>query len=187
MDPVTDGALIAADAGAGTADVAAAGNAVIDADMDDVLAIADGTELAKNLKGAKDLRTGRRYNVPTKIEIPVWVPDFKKGENFAMLVFASRNSGKSYFVKYMIVNYLRRLFDEFIFVSDSPDETEEYANIIHGITLEEWDSRILQKLEARYKRRIADGLRPENVCIIFDDKIGYKIKNQDSILQIFTR
>jgi len=123
----------------------------------------------------------------TSIKIPVFKPEFVKGKNFAMLVFASRNSGKSHFVKYMIINYFKELFDSFIFISDSPDEIEEYSEIIHGVTLRAWDETILQKIQARNEHLKAKGKRTANVCIIFDDKISNKIKNEDSLLQIFAR
>jgi hypothetical protein len=116
-------------------------------------------------------------------------PKFKKGHAFAMLIFASRNSGKSYLVRHFIRDYLKRINDIFIIVSDSPDTKRDYEPCMPEgtIYLNEMNYEIINDINKRNAELEKKGKNALNTIILFDDKIGNNVKNDQNLLQIFTR
>lgn len=118
-----------------------------------------------------------------------WRPKFKRGKCFAMLMFASRNSGKSYLIKHLVRDYLRDSYDVFIVVSDSPDTKQDFEPVFPAgtIFLTDMNYSIINDLAEKNKELAKKQQEPLNALIVFDDKIGKDTKNDDNLLQIFTR
>ena len=125
-----------------------------------------------------------------KIKLTKWRPKFKRGECFASLIFASRNSGKSYLIRSLLRNYLRELYDIFIIVSDSPDTKTDFSPVFGSkpaIFLNDMNYAILNKIQKTNEEREKKGKEKLFTLIIFDDKVGSNVKNDDQLLQLFTR
>ena len=117
-----------------------------------------------------------------------WNPKFVRGVPFAMLIFASRKSGKSHLTRYLLKYKLRDKFDSFIVFSQSITELNEYKEILPGdLFFDKFDPDMVFKLFDINSKRIADNLRPLEFLLIFDDQISTKQLYDDSLLQIFSR
>lgn len=130
---------------------------------------------------------------PSKLQLPKltkWVPKFKRGDYFSMIILASRNSGKSFLIKHLCRDYLRSKYDIFIVVSDSDDTETELGPVLPpGRTtfLDEMDYGILKAFKKNNTELRKSGKEPLSMLIIFDDKISIKQANDDDLLQRFTR
>lgn len=122
-------------------------------------------------------------------QIQKWTPKFKRNDPFAMLIFASRNSGKSYLIRHLIRSYLRRKYDLFVVVSDSPDTESDLSPVCPEgtIFLTEMDYGAIDVMQQNNAKRLEHNKEPFSMLIIFDDKIGREVKNDDKLLQLFTR
>lgn len=146
--------------------------------------MSDRNPTAINLSGPKEDKP------PTTVkEVLRWKPKFKRNDPFAMLIFASRNSGKSYLIRHLIRSYLRRKYDLFIVVSDSPDTESDLSPVCPEgtIFLTEMDYASIDKMQEANAERLRQNKEPLSMLIIFDDKIGREVKNDDQLLQLFTR
>ena len=123
------------------------------------------------------------------ITIPKWKPKFKKNKHFAMLIFASRNSGKSYLMRHLIRDHLKKLYDLFIVVSDSPDTKSDFQPCLpkEAIFLNDMNFSMLNVFAKTNEQIIKEGKEPLNLLILFDDKVGNDVKNDQNLLQLFTR
>lgn len=126
---------------------------------------------------------------PQVITVPKWKPKFKKNMHFAMLIFASRNSGKSYLLRHLIRDYLKKLYDIFVIVSDSPDTKRDFQPCMPDSTiyLNDMNYAIIDRMSLVNKQREAEKKDPLNMLIIMDDKVGNDVKNDQNLLQLFTR
>lgn len=127
---------------------------------------------------------------PTRhISIPLWKPKFKRGKPFAMLIFASRNSGKSYLMRHLIRDYLRTQYDVFVIVSDSPDTKSDFEPVMPEgtIYLNNMNYNLINELDKTNKQRLLERKEPLQMLIMFDDKVGNDVKNDQQLLQLFTR
>lgn len=128
--------------------------------------------------------------VPTSTEIGLqrWKPNFVRGKNFAMLIFASRGGGKSHLTEYLLKYHLRDKYDSFIVFSQSLDSLNEYKSILPGdLFFDEFNSDMIFELFKLNKKRMADNLPKIQYLLVFDDQISNKQRYDDSLLQIFTR
>lgn len=119
-----------------------------------------------------------------------WSPNFKKGEFFAGIFVGSRNSGKSHLVRHLLRDYLRNKYDLFVVVSDSSDTQLDLTPVLPKTTttyLTDMDYGIVDMLQQKNEERRQEHKEPLTMLIIFDDKIGIKVKNDDRLLQLFTR
>lgn len=118
-----------------------------------------------------------------------WKPKFKRNKPFAMLIFASRNSGKSYLMRHLIRTHLRKINDIIVIVSDSPDTKKDFEPCCgpNTIFLSDMNFTIINNLTAKNAKRAQEGKEPLNMLLIFDDKIGNDIKNDQNLLNVFTR
>jgi hypothetical protein len=126
---------------------------------------------------------------PKPIKLKKWAPKFKRGHCFAMLLFASRNSGKSYLIRHLIRDYLIPIYDIFIVVSDSPDTITDFAPCCPQgtIFLKEMNYEIFNEITRKNQELTKKGKADLNSLLIFDDKIGKDTKNDEQLLQLFTR
>lgn len=117
-----------------------------------------------------------------------WKPKFKRGTHFSMLVIASRGSGKSYSVKYLLEYELRDKFDSFIVFCQSPDDLEEYKEILPGrLFFQDYNPDVINKIIEINTDRRAKGEPMIETLFLFDDQISYKMKYDDDLLQVFSR
>lgn len=123
------------------------------------------------------------------VSVPRWKPKFKRGKPFAMLIFASRNSGKSYLMRHLIRDYLKDQYDLFVIVSDSPDTKLDFEPVMPKgtIYLTDMNYGIINELERTNKKRVEAKKDPLQMLILFDDKVGNDTKNDQQLLQLFTR
>jgi hypothetical protein len=124
------------------------------------------------------------------IKLPKWKPKFKRGDYFSMLIFASRNSGKSYLIKDLIRNHLRGKYDIFIVVSDSADTESDLGPVLpegqtHFWTTMNYDAVTI--MAGQNKERAKEGKNPLAMLIIFDDKVSMRQRSDDRLTQLFTR
>jgi len=125
-----------------------------------------------------------------KVKLPKWKPKFKRGECFASLVIASRNSGKSYLLRHLIRTYWRDIYDIFIIVSDSPDTKADFEPVFGSrqvIFLNDMNYTILNKIQKINEGREKKGKDKLYTLILFDDKVSMSQKNDEQLRQIFTR
>ncbi len=125
-----------------------------------------------------------------KIKLTKWKPKFKRGECFASLVTASRNSGKSYLLRHLIRCYLKELYDIFIFISDSPDNKTDFEPVISpkpAIFLTDMNYAILNKIQKTNEEREKKGKDKLYTLVLFDDKVSSSVKSDDQLLQLYTR
>jgi hypothetical protein len=124
-----------------------------------------------------------------KIKLAKWKPKFKRGKPFAMLIFASRNSGKSYLMRHLIRTQLKLHYDIFVIISDSPDTKKDFEPCCppNTIFMTDMNFSIINNLMKTNADREAKGKEPLQMLLLFDDKIGANVKNDDNLLQIFTR
>ena len=124
----------------------------------------------------------------TQVKLTKWKPKFKRGKPFAMLLFASRNSGKSYLMRHLIRTSIRSQYDLIIIVSDSPDTKKDFTPCCpKALFLSDMNFSIINNLMEKNAKREKEGKEPLNMLLIFDDKIGRDIKNDQNLLNIFTR
>lgn len=120
--------------------------------------------------------------------LEVWKPNFERGKNFSMLCLASRGSGKSYTTKYLLEYELRDKYDSFVVFCQSPDELEEYREILPGkLFFDEFKPEVINRIIEINNKRKTDGLPMLETLVIFDDQISNKMKYDDDLLQLFTR
>jgi len=129
---------------------------------------------------------------PAQLELKLnkWKPKFKRGDYFSMIIFASRNSGKSYLIKDLIRNYLRSKYDIFIVVSDSGDTESDLGPVLPVGQTHFWTSMnydAITIMEGQNKERAAEGKNPLSMLIIFDDKVSVRQRSDDRLMQLFTR
>lgn len=124
-----------------------------------------------------------------KVKLTKWKPKYKKGKPFAMLVFASRNSGKSYLMRHLIRENLKQINDIIVIVSDSPDTKADFEPCCpkNTIFLNNMNFSIINMHVQNNAKRSQEGKQPLNMLLIFDDKIGNDVKSDENLLQIFTR
>jgi len=126
---------------------------------------------------------------PTK-----WVPRFDRGVPFRSVVVGSANSGKSFLLKYFLTNYLTphpANYDYFIIISESPDESKNYADIIKArgipaVCSDHWPQNLWPQIKADYNKRVEEGLDPLNVCIILDDTGVTDYLNNPDLLRVYS-
>jgi len=120
------------------------------------------------------------------VELEEWEPNFVEGKHFSMLVFASRASGKSYLIKYLLKYKLRDKYDEFVVFTQSMDEMEEYTSVLKsGRFYNEYKHEIIDEIRRSNKILIDQKRQPKNTLVVFDDMISNKQKYDDSLLQLF--
>ncbi len=124
-----------------------------------------------------------------KIKLHKWKPKFKRGKPFAMLLFASRNSGKSYLMRHLIRSQLKQQYDIIVIISDSPDTKKDFEPCCppNTVYLSDMNFSIINNLIELNTKREKKGKEPLEMLLVFDDKIGKNVKNDDNLLQIFTR
>jgi len=124
------------------------------------------------------------------IKLLKWTPKFKRGDYFSMLIFASRNSGKSYLIKHLLRTYLRSKYDIFIVVSDSGDTESDLGPVLPVGQTHFWNDMnyaAITMMEGQNKERTAEGKQPLSMLIIFDDKVSVHQRSDDRLMQLFTR
>jgi len=122
------------------------------------------------------------------IHVPKWEPEFKRGKHVSALVIASRNSGKSYLTRYLLLCKLRDKYDLFVIFCSNVEEREKYLDIIPTeLAYGEYKPHLIQTLFDRNEQRAQLGKPKLNVLVLFDDEVSAKIKNDDQILQTYTR
>lgn len=128
-------------------------------------------------------------NIGKYMQINEWKPNLVKP--FSMLIVASRNSGKSHTIKYLINEYFTRgdtKRDLFIIFCESRDELDEYKEIVPGsLFFDKFEPSIFQTIREANRELITQGRRPYRTFILFDDLVNLKQKYNDALLQIFTR
>lgn len=124
------------------------------------------------------------------VKLATWKPKFKRGDYFSMLIFASRNSGKSYLIKHLIRTYLRDKYDIFIVVSDSGDTESDLGPVLPPERTQFWNEMnygAITIMEGQNKERTAEGKKPLSMLIVFDDKVSVRQRSDDRLMQLFTR
>lgn len=123
------------------------------------------------------------------VSIPKWDPsNFERGKHFSALVIASRNSGKSYLTRYLLLCQLRQHYDVFVIFCSNISEREKYLEIIPTeLAYGEYKPALIEMLFSRNEQRAQQGKRKLDILTVFDDEIGAKIKNDDQLLQTYTR
>lgn len=108
-----------------------------------------------------------------------WKPFFKKGEPVRMVTIGQANSGKSYFIKYLLTSHLftdgpNGHYNYCIIVSESYDERSEYEKIAKAFGIpvaveDKWPLGTYDRLKRSFVQRTEAGLPPLNVLLIVDD------------------
>lgn len=115
-----------------------------------------------------------------------WDPKYKENEPFSQLIIASRNSGKSYLTRYLLLYKLRDKFDMFVLFVNSYEERERYLEIVPTqLAFDEYRPEIIKGIGDANEKRKLQGKKQLNVLVLFDDTSGNKIKNDDQILQTY--
>lgn len=124
----------------------------------------------------------------SSVSIPKWTPKFEKGKHISMLVIASRNSGKSYLTRHLLLHYLRDKYQLYVIFCSNAEEREKYLDIIPtDLAFENYKPELVKTLFELNEKRAREGKRKMDILILFDDEVGSKLKNNDDLLQTFTR
>ena len=122
-------------------------------------------------------------NKPT---VRQWKPDYEKGKHFSQLVISSRNSGKSYLCRYLLLYKLRDKFDMFVVFCNNINERNKYCDIFPTpLSFSEYKPELIQELFDNNQKREREGKPKLDILILWDDSVGNKIKNDHQLLQTF--
>lgn len=112
------------------------------------------------------------------MKLEKWTPNFEKNQNFSMALVASRRSGKTTLLKYIVNNYLKDLFDEVILITSSLNNNI-YIDF-DAIKICEFDNDIINSIISLQQEDSS-----KKILIILDDAVGNKIKFSSGILKLF--
>lgn len=112
------------------------------------------------------------------MELNKWTPIFPKEQNFSMAIIASRRSGKTTLLKYLVNNYLKNTFDEVILITNSINN--EIYDDFDAIKICEFDNDIINGIISLQQED-----KSKKILVILDDAVGNKIKYSSGILKLF--
>lgn len=120
-------------------------------------------------------------------ELQEWQPNFERGKHFSSLIISSRNSGKSYLTRYLLLYKLRDKYDLFVIFCSNIEEREKYEEIVPtNLSFQNFKPDLVAELMEKNEQRVTQGKKRLNILMIFDDSVGNQIKNDDSLLQTFS-
>lgn len=127
-----------------------------------------------------------KYPIETDYPIFPFEEKFEDGKHYSLALVASRNSGKTYFIKH-IFPLLRKKYDFIVVFSNSLQAaiyndnffTEEEEKFL----FDEYNPGVLKDLE-RLQKHTKNGF---DICVIFDDCVSMKQKHSDQLTQMYTR
>lgn len=121
------------------------------------------------------------------MQINEWIPDFEKGEHFSSLFIASRNSGKSYLCRYLLLYKLRDKFDLSVIFCTNKQERDKYEQILETeLSFDRYIPELVRDLVNTNEKRESEGKPKLDILIVMDDTVGNNIKNDDEMLQTYT-
>lgn len=119
-------------------------------------------------------------------ELLDWVPNFEKNRHFSAIIAGSRRSGKSYFLKWLYLNYLKRNYQIVCVMSNSTATLDEYSEFIPGkLFFDHYDADVVDKL-LKLNSTMKVG-KSVNILLILDDCCSNKMTYDNTITQCFTR
>ena len=116
------------------------------------------------------------------ISIPEWNPCFDINKNFSMALVASRRSGKTTMLKFLVNNYLESQFDEIILLCNTAGN-EIYDNFTKTkkcIKILEFDEDVLKALIMMQQENSS-----KKILIILDDMVGNNVRYSNAVLRLF--
>lgn len=123
-------------------------------------------------------------------ELSVWKPKFRRGGYFSSMLVASRKSGKSYLVKYLLQEHLMGLYHLTVIMCPSIDDLEEYNSCIGKFPKKlcsKYDEQYLERLVLRNEERMIKGKKPIETLVLIDDSSGVDTRNSDMLFKLYTR
>lgn len=123
-------------------------------------------------------------------QVPVWKPKFERGNYFSSMVVASRKSGKSYFVKWLLKEHLNGLFHLTVVMCPSVDDLQEYKGCIGKFPnrmMQHFDEEYLEKLLITNESRMLKGKKPIETLVLIDDSSGVDTRNSEMLFKLYSR
>lgn len=121
--------------------------------------------------------------------IQEWNPSetFKKNEPFAGIISASRNSGKTYLIRYLYKHHLRKNFD-IVIVFCGSKAIDTYAEWVPGqLLFSEFDPEIIKRCQDQYNEFFKIYRRPMRTLVIMDDILTDKLMYDQTIKDLYTK
>jgi hypothetical protein len=106
-----------------------------------------------------------------------WIPNFEGVDFFSMIIIASRRSGKSTLVKYIIEQgKLIEKYDYFIVLSENDDSLDYLSNFIPGnLFIKNFEADIIDNL-VQVSEKLELEMNAKSFLMIIDDMTGNDIK-----------
>jgi hypothetical protein len=107
-----------------------------------------------------------------------------------MILLGSSDTGKSYYLRYILSEYMRDCFDGGIVICGTYKEQQNYLHLFEDVGIKAtanktWTQEAQDKIEAEFKRRDQEGLPQLRIAVIFDDQ-GEDKKYDNLVTGIFT-
>jgi len=122
-----------------------------------------------------------------------WIPNIKRGVQFSALIFGSRRSGKSYYIKHIIENYLKFKYQAIIVFTNTMSSNYYqdflYPLMKYDIAIQiypDYDPMIIDKLKTLQEARLAKSEKMYNILIIFDDCSTSNERNESNLKKLFS-
>lgn len=140
----------------------------------------DFTDESKVIVRADDINLDADYEIVDDLETFNFSEKFEADQCYSMILAAIRRSGKTTLIKY-IYPMLFKQYDFVIFLSNSIHN--KIYSFVKGLKFKEYTAELIDDIMA-FQEKTGNLFR---WCIIMDDLVSYRNKNDDSLMQLYVR
>lgn len=143
--------------------------------------VIDNSDKEKVIISNDDITLDEDYKIKDDLETFNFNEKFESDQCYSMILAAIRRSGKTTMIKY-IYPMLKKQYDFVVFLSNSI-HNNVYDFVQTPLKFKDYNSELIDDIMT-FQEKSGNLFR---WCIIMDDLVSYKNKNDDSLMQLYVR